>query len=259
MFICLTIAGCGGSDSVSASGGDAAAENCPWGGVTNGRAYYDSKAKAFVGLNPRDGLGSGHALKRDALVAETYGTAPDTNGREPKTRTDMCTCDCKGSDDGVGCVGFGGIAFRYLSVLRSPGETCSAPWKGKMVSADCGAALGGRCNTSNPDQNYFQFIGEDLRESPGGAAVYSVSTLLPLTGDVLIGSFRQANSKVSCKAGLQDKDDFVNERKEGKDSCYYKCGTEGSYAAWLEYCAKSEDTSVDTGFSGWEKPSGVVV
>jgi len=227
--------------------------SCPFGGVTDGKDYYTPKAPAFIGLNPRKGYGSGFFFKKDKFLNETYGTAPETNGNPPKTRTDLCTCDCKASDDGVGCVGFGGIAFRYVSLLTSPGVLCNSEWMGQMVAQDCGAAQGGRCNPSDPEQKYFQFIGEDRRESPGGAAIYSVATTLALTGDVISGAFRQSNGPVSCVAGLADKKDFEDGEVEPAYSCYYKCGDEGRYKEWLEYCGKGADTSSETGFSGYGK------
>lgn len=215
--------------------------------------YYEGFAKQFVGLNPRKGHGSGFFFKKDAFINETYGTAPSSNGLPNKTRTDLCTCDCKASAGGVGCVGYGGIAFRYISILASPGKECSGAWSGQMAAQDCGAAQGGRCNTTEGSgQTYFQFMGTDKRESPGGAVVYDVATTLALTGDEISGDFRQPNDPISCAAGLKDRVEYNAGRQTKAYSCFYKCGEEGIYSQWLEYCAAPTDTSAATGFRGWE-------
>jgi hypothetical protein len=223
--------------------------------VVADQEYYNTNAKAFIGLNPRDNTGAGFFFN-DAVWKETkYGTAPGTNGAPPKNRQDLCTCDCKPSPDGIGCVGYGGIAFRYVSTLMSEGKDCGGNWKGQMVAMDCGAANGGDCNVSNPDQTYFQFIGEDIRERPGGAAIYSVATHLAITESKdrkggIGGAFRQANKAVSCLAAIQDETDFNNDGNAAA-SCFSKCGDKGQYKAWLAYCKAATDTSATTGFKGW--------
>lgn len=218
--------------------------------------YYEGFAKQFVGLGPRKGYGSGFFFNEGIWKSETYGNAPQSNGVPPATpRTDLCTCDCKASAGGIGCVGYGGIAFRYISILASPGKDCIGEWSGQMTAMDCGAAGGGRCNTTNPDQSYFQFMGTDKRESPGGAAVYDVAATLALTSDGIGGVFRQPNDPTSCTAGKKDRADFNAGAKEGKDSCFFKCGEEGIYSEWLEYCDAATDKSEELGFRGWEKPS----
>lgn len=222
--------------------------------------YYEGFVKQFVGLNPRKGFGSGffHSKNNSDGVgwnAETWGTAPATNGVAPgqTPRTDLCTCDCKASAGGLGCVGYGGIAFRYISMLASPGKDCIGDWSGQMAAQDCGAADGGRCSSTDPDQKYFQFIGTDKRESPGGSVVYDVATSLTLTDGGIGGVFRQPNGPTSCKAGLKDRADFMAKEKLEQDSCYSKCGDNGEYSKWLEYCAADTDKSEELGFRGWEK------
>jgi len=216
--------------------------------------YYQGFAKQFVGLNPRKGYGSGFFFLKSDFIDETYGTAPNSNGVPPaNTRTDLCTCDCKPSAGGLGCVGYGGIAFRYISILASPGKDCLGAWSGQMAAQDCGAAQGGRFNTTEGSgQTYFQFMGTDKRQSPGGAVVYDVAATLALTNDGISGVFRQPNDPTSCAMGLKDKADFEAGNKAEKDSCFFKCGDEGLYSEWLDYCAQETDKSETLGFRGWE-------
>jgi len=240
-----------GTEGKKTNGGDPApapapAPTCSFGGVVNDEPFYEQHANSFIGLNPRRGTGSGFFHREATWKDTTFGTAPETNGKT-RTRTDLCTCDCKASPDGVGCVGYGGIAFRYTSLLA---KGCDDSWHGQMVAMDCGAARGGKCNVTDPEQSYFQFIGEDLRASPGGEAIYSVATSLDLTNNGIGGNFRQANDAVSCAAAIQDESDFLNSQKDAADSCFAKCGSLGQYAAWLEYCKQETDTSAETGFKG---------
>lgn len=228
-----------------------AAVSQEFGGVFGDVEFYKGYSNKFVGLNPRKDYGSGFYATEAAWKAETWGNAPATNGVPPaKTRTDLCTCDCDSSADGVGCVGYGGITFRYLSLLAAEGRN-AGQWRGQMVAMDCGSAKGGKCNNTDPDQTYFEFVGEDIRESPGGAAIYSVATSLKFSGDAISGLFRQANDPVSCKAGMKDEVDYMAGTVERAESCYAKCGSDGQYAAWLAYCKATNDDSAGTGFSGW--------
>lgn len=187
--------------------------------------WYNEQANKFVGLNPKHGEGSGfllRALARDGIQAMTdlpFGQIPDTNAG----RKALCTCDCKGSPDGVGCVGWGGISFRYASLLSSRGKTCTEPWKGQMAAKDC---LQVNCAEVTTTGEYF---GEDLRV-PGGMAVYSVDTTLDVSDNAFQGVFRQANDAVSCTEGIKDED------SGDEGSCAKKCGSKGKYAVWLKWC-----------------------
>jgi len=146
----------------------------------------------------------------------------------------------------MGCAGYGGIAFRSLSLLAWDCDT--SKWRGQMMANDCAAALG-ECTENS---SWFEFFGEDIRESPGGATVYSVA-VSPATSEGKIGGvFRQYNAPVSCKAAIQDQIDYEADNERGFESCFFRCGAEGQYAAWLTYCKQATDTSEATGFRGWE-------
>lgn len=245
----VALSGCGGGADPSPTPAPTPAEpgapTCLFGGKTNDEPFHTSKAKAFIGLNPRLGTGSGFFKLQADFRADIWGTAPQTNGKPPKTRNDLCTCDCNGSPDGVGCTGWAGIAFRSLSLLRL--DCKRNEWRGQMVANDCNAALG-ECNENS---SWFEFFGEDVRESPGGAVVYSVATAPSTSGETLGGTFRQANSPVNCTAAKKDKADYEAGTKEGAASCFFRCGDQGQYSAWLAYCNAVTDTSAETGYSGW--------
>ena len=62
--------------------------------------YYTSVAKAFVGLNPISGDGSGFIYK-DMTDPTSFGNVPSSGGG----RNNLCTCACEPSDSSVGCAG----------------------------------------------------------------------------------------------------------------------------------------------------------
>lgn len=208
-------------------------------GVVNDVEHYEEYYKGFIGLNPVNGLGSGFVFH--TFVDPTFGTVPDPNsGRE-----DQCTCDCKPGPDGIGCAGYGGIAFRSASLLVSPGIDCDDDWTGQIIATDCGAALGGRCPENISDtQEFNEFTGQDRRAGPGGATVYAVSCTRGNCMNAIGGVFRQSNSPTSCLRAL-------DEDPDSQSSCAFKCGDEGLYSEWLDYCAQPADTSIATGFTGW--------
>ncbi|KAL7525288.1 hypothetical protein ACHAXR_000936, partial [Thalassiosira sp. AJA248-18] len=147
-------------------------------------------------------------------------------------RVDLCTCDCVAGDDGVGCVGWGGVAFRYSSALWQ--EPLSGAWTGQIQAYQ---AVG------NPFQE-LNFLGTDTRVSPGGTAIYNVACTDSLCDGRFSGVFRQSNGPVSCAAGLEDRD------TNAPNGCYKRCGNAETYEAWLDYCEADEENT-DSGFSGY--------
>jgi hypothetical protein len=232
--------------------------SCPFGGVFDNAVYYESKAKAFVGLQPKLGLGTGFNNFKDTFLDGTYGTAP-ANSFIPggPTREDFCTCDCKGGPDGVVCVGYGGISFRYISLLVSPGADEAlkcGPWTGQMMVEQCyqRPSFAEWCTLNAENQTVMDFLGDDSRQSPGGPLVWSVGATLSMTQDFVSGVYRQHYSEVSCQLAIDDEKDHNDKNKEDHQSCHSKCGSEGLYEEWLAYCkATAEDK--DAGFSGWGK------
>lgn len=193
----------------------------------NHLSRYDYVATRFVGLNPKDGEGSGF-LGND-ITATPFpqdGKLTSNTGRN-----DLCTCDCTASPDGVGCAGWGGIRFRYTSLLWVDPFNKSA-WTGRMQAYQ--VISGGSLN----------FIGSDVRLSPGGPAVYDVACTSQMCADAGIsGVFRQSNTAVSCVAALAEDSSLDT-------SCAKRCEDSAVYAEWLAYCAaEKEDKSL--GFSGW--------
>jgi len=223
---------------------------CDWGGVHVDRQFYDDNRRKFVGLNPRDGYGSGF-FKTQAQYANNtdFGNAPETNGVPPaSTRVDLCTCDCNASDAGVGCVGYGGIKFRYMSLLSAPSASCTeTAWWGQMVALECPQG-GGMCNETDPA--FKGFIGDDWREYPGGPAIYRVTALTQTTNKAFAGVFRQPNGRVSCQAGLIDADSNSDVSSPNGTSCFSKCGGQGQYNDWIDYCKLTEENT-GLGFTGW--------
>lgn len=193
----------------------------------NHQSRYDYVARRFVGLNPKDGEGSGF-LGNDVTATPfpQAGKLTSNTGRN-----DLCTCDCTASPDGVGCAGWGGIRFRYTSLLWVDPFNKNA-WTGRMQAYQI--IEGGSLN----------FIGSDVRLSPGGPAVYDVACTSQLCADAGIsGVFRQSNSAVSCIAALAEDSSLDT-------SCAKRCEDSTVYAEWLDYCA-AEGEDEFLGFSGW--------
>ena len=74
----------------------------------NDKEGYEEDALNVFGINKKLGDGSGFVIKDDgALVIikdPTFPTGiPDSGGN----RNDLCTCNCKAGNDGIGCVGWG--------------------------------------------------------------------------------------------------------------------------------------------------------
>lgn len=193
----------------------------------NDKDRYEKAAKKFVGLNPKLGTGSGFVIG-DVTNDKWPTENPDSGG----PRVNLCTCDCVAGDDGVGCVGWGGVAFRYSSLLWQ--DPLTKAWTGQIQAYQL---------TSNPTDE-LNFIGTDTRVSPGGAAIYNVACTDSMCQSRFSGVFRQANGPVSCCEGLAD------EASNATNSCSVRCGNAPTYTAWLDYCkAEKEDKSL--GFSGF--------
>jgi hypothetical protein len=185
---------------------------------------YKKVEKAFVGVNPIMGAGSGF-ITTDIEVPATFGTIPESGG----ARVDLCTCDCKAGSDGVGCTGYGGVNFRYSSLLWT--EPDSDKWTGQMQAFQQASVA-------------LHFMGTDTRVYPGGAAVYNFACTQQDCNGLFSGVFRQANGPVSCLAGIEDEDMPVS------NGCFLRCANSETYTDWLEYCkADKEDTT--SGFSGY--------
>jgi len=191
---------------------------------------YSDVANKFVGLNPVSGEGSGFIFSESSGTSmkgeEGFGDVPESGGG----RNNLCTCQCKPSDAGIGCAGHAGINFRYSSLLWV--DPFTNRWTGQMQALQ--AVTDGELN----------FLGTDTRLSPGGAAVYNVACTQQDCGDLFAGVFRQYNSRVSCKAALAEDEDDTS-------SCLVRCGDSGVYKEWLEYCRGNTDNSRETGFSGY--------
>jgi len=191
--------------------------------------YYSEHANAFVGLNPVSGDGSGFIFRDSSLSSmrgETFGNAPDSGGG----RNNLCTCECKPSDSGVGCAGHAGINYRYGSLLWV--DPLTNEWTGQTQALQ-----------AIPDAE-LNFVGTDTRFSPGGPAVYNVACTQQDCGGLFAGVFRQYNEAVSCNAALAE-DEMLD------SSCFVRCGNSGVYMKWLAYCKGDTDTSEETGFSGY--------
>ena len=112
-----------------------------------------------------------------------------------------------------------------------------------MIATDCGAALGGRCPEIIPEGTLFnEFIGEDRRSGPGGRTVYSVGCTRGNCMDAFGGVFRQSNGANSCLTAMAE---------DEESSCAFKCGDQGLFSDWLDYCNAATDTSAETGFTGY--------
>jgi len=191
--------------------------------------YYKRRANRFVGLNPVSGNGSGFISRESSgtsMKGPTFGDVPESGGG----RNNLCTCECKPSDSGIGCAGHAGINFRYSSLLWI--DPFTERWTGQMQALQ--TVTGGELN----------FYGTDTRFSPGGPAVYNVACTQKDCGDLFAGVFRQYNDRVSCKAALKEDENDTS-------SCLVRCGESGVYKEWLEYCKAKKDKSRETGFSGY--------
>lgn len=191
----------------------------------NDLAGYEEVTRKFVGLNPKLGAGSGFIV--GDITAAVFPVANPASGGP---RVDLCTCDCVAGDDGVGCVGWGGVAFRYSSALWK--DPLNGVWTGQIQAYQ------------KVDNGELNFLGTDTRLSPGGAAIYNVACTDSLCDGLFSGVFRQSNGPVSCVEGLADKE--ANESY----GCFERCGNADTYLEWLDYCdAEDEDKSL--GFSGY--------
>mmetsp|Transcript_125 Transcript_125/g.226 ORF Transcript_125/g.226 Transcript_125/m.226 type:complete len:248 (-) Transcript_125:254-997(-) len=177
------------------------------------RADYEAVANAFVGINPINGVGSGFVV-RDITTEGTFGTNPASN----TGRNDMCTCDCEPGNDGVGCVGWGGIAFRYSSLLWLD-PLGSDTWQGQMQAFQ---------EISGPSE--LNFIGNDIRRFPGGEVIYNVACTDSLCDGIISGAFRQSNGVVNCTAGLA-------EEVTDDTTCAHRCRNSEKYKKWIDFCA----------------------
>mmetsp|Transcript_13708 Transcript_13708/g.29780 ORF Transcript_13708/g.29780 Transcript_13708/m.29780 type:complete len:222 (+) Transcript_13708:185-850(+) len=189
---------------------------------------YAEVARKFVGLNPKNGDGSGFILRGENAITNTHFPLfnPETGG----PRVDLCTCDCVAGHDGVGCVGWGGVAFTYSSLFWMD-PVVQNKWSGQIQAFQ------------KVDAGDLNFLGGDTALYPGGPRIYNVACTDQSCASLFSGVFRQANSAVSCQAGLEDKD--ANE----SNGCYQRCGNAETYTEWLAYCeADVEDTTL--GFSG---------
>lgn len=219
------------SEAKSAKSAKSAKKEDKWKHIpgSNDFALYEAHTNAFVGLNPKLGGGSGFVIKSPNAINENeFGINPASGG----PRVNLCTCDCTAGDDGVGCVGWGGVAFKYSTLLWKDPHTKN--WDGQIQAfQDVGAGL--------------NFMGKDTRLYPGGPAIYNVACTTQDCSDIFSGVFRQSNSAVSCKVGLEDRD--ANE----DNGCFQRCGSvENDYSRWLDYCdAEVEDKS--SGFKGYSR------
>jgi len=192
--------------------------------------FYTKHANAFVGLNPLSGDGSVfifQASSSSSMTGETFGNVPDSGGGQ----NNICTCECKPSDSGIGCAGHAGTNYRYGSLLWVD------PYSGKWTGQTQGLQ-------TIPDFE-FNFVGTDTRFSPGGPIAYNVACTLQDCGGLFAGVFRQYNEAVSCTAALAE------EGSMEPSSCSVQCGDSGVYKEWLAYCGEDTDTSEETGFSGY--------
>jgi hypothetical protein len=112
----------------------------------NQMELYNRVSKAFVGLSPKLGDGSGFII-RDIKNVTSFGNAPDSGG----PRVDLCTCNCKAGDNRVGCTGTGGVNFRYSSLLWM--DPFDGRWTGQMQAFQAAAVD-------------LHFLGSDTRLYP---------------------------------------------------------------------------------------------
>jgi len=195
----------------------------------NDQARYAKVAKRFVGINPKIGEGSGFIMSNITSInfPGEVGNLTSNTGRN-----NLCTCDCEAGPDGVGCVGWGGVAFKYNSLLWADPYDATR-WTGQMQAFQL-----------TDDGTELNFIGTDTRLRPGGAAIYNVACTDRSCGGAFSGTFRQANSKVSCEAGIAD------EALNDSTTCIQRCQGVSVYMDWLAYCkADTEDTFL--GFTGY--------
>jgi len=198
----------------------------------NDQAGYAAVAKKFVGVNPKQGEGSGFVIR--GITTDDFPGSIDlvTN----TGRNNMCTCDCAAGPDGVGCIGWAGIAFKYSSLLWCDPYDASR-WNGQMQAFQ---PVGPNGTVE------LNFMGSDVRLHPGGPAIYNVACTDKSCSEAISGTFRQANSEVSCEAGIAD------EALNDPSTCFQRCANVGVYAEWLAYC-KADTEDVSLGFSGYKE------
>jgi len=217
---------------------------------------YQKHVKAFIGLNPKLGAGSGFVV-RD-MKENSHGIVPASDG-DPQ---DLCTCDCKAADDGIGCSGYAGNLFEedYNSMFRYN----SMLWIDPVTEAWNGQMEGWQPEFKSSKEAFgheYNFLGQDERISPGGPVIYNVACTQADCGDYS-GTFRQSNGPVSCSAALaEDTRASYTDVTWGyasivhADTCYDRCvnkANSGLYKEWLEYC-KADTEDVDSGFSGYHE------
>mmetsp|Transcript_15923 Transcript_15923/g.36435 ORF Transcript_15923/g.36435 Transcript_15923/m.36435 type:complete len:263 (+) Transcript_15923:91-879(+) len=212
-------------------------------------AGYAEVARMFVGINPLNGIGSGFPVIGDEVPRITSPEFPMRAPFSNDGRNDMCTCDCKPSPDGVGCVGYGAIQFRWSNMLWK--DPVSGDWDGRMQCWQPDPEFDPVDPMPMPPPNEFNFLGSDRRIYPGGPVIFVIAGTDDMTTNDLSGVFRQGHDAVSCRAGLSDY--FRNDQGAEVDTttCAYRCRNADTYIEWLEYCAADEeDTSL--GFSGYD-------
>jgi hypothetical protein len=191
---------------------------------------YTAVEKAFVGLSPIMGVGSGFVIT-DIRDEETFGPNPDPNDG----RVDMCTCDCKAGADGVGCTGWTFIRIKYSSLLWTEPLSDGEDWAGQMQAFQF----------AGDGVTPLNFMGEDTRISPGGPTIVNVACTSQDCSDLISGAFRQAYGPVSCLAGIADVD-----TTQLDTGCAKRCENSDTYTAWLDYCQADEEDK-ESGFSGY--------
>jgi len=207
-----------------------------WSRSANNLPGYELDHKKFIGVNPKDGEGSGFIVPN--IKDNDFGSISESN----TGRNNMCTCDCKPGPDGIGCNGYGGIAFRYNSLLwRDP---INKAWAGQMQAFQ-------RHSSGKP----LYFTGQDIRQYPGGPVIYNVACTSGDCSDLISGTFRQSNEQVKCSAAREEKEfAYGGNATETQLAalCRNRCSESALYTKWLEYCeADLEDK--DSGFSGYKK------
>lgn len=189
------------------------------------QTWYEKVANSFIGLNLRHGKGSGFILEQqNDITGDGFGTIP----KSVEPDGDLCTCDCKAGDGGIGCVGWGGGFFKYFSLLWV--DPIDHRWTGRLEAYQDGG---------------LDYIGSDTRLYPGGPAIYNITCTSEACAGLYSALLSQTHSDVSCSAGIADY------KRGDEDSCAKYCGTSKTYYQWLLYCnADIENKTMN--FSGWD-------